>query len=701
MAPPPSHIPGVAAFTSTKKMFCINCGGQVSAELRHCPACEMPLSATQQTRITTDTSVTMVSSSQPEMETVSAEVSPPDNKLEAGRILGNRYEIRQRIGSGGMGTIYAARRIHIGDIVAVKVLRAEVVNDAQSKERFQREARAAARLHHPNAVVIHDFGQDPDGLTYIVMELLEGPSLREVISAERVIPLPKAVRIMKQACAAIEAAHRLGIIHRDIKPDNITLLDSHDEVEHVKILDFGIAKLLLWTSDSPSEENTLTQVGTVIGTPTYMSPEQCQGEPLDARSDIYSLGIVLYEMLTGVQPFTAKNSTQLVIKHVTEKPRPLTDLRSDLPTEIERVVLKALEKNPEDRQQSALDLSRELESAFASQNQPTAVEPRFTVPVESSSDAKHKPDTIIRERSRTPLYAALAVIALLLFGGLGWWVFSPAPKKTVVNKPNDVPAVSGVAAALPPEEQPSTNPAPSGPPDPPPGMILVIGGQFQMGRDDGDDIDTPSHIMQVKPFLLDKTEVTNEQYKAFVVATAHSAPPAWKDKSYPEGQDKFPVTDVTWEDASTYAKWAKKRLPTEEEWEYAARGNDGRLYPYGKEFQPGLANLKTDATTGKQKENLSQVGSYPEGQSPIGALDMVGNVWEWTASSLKAYHGGKLPAQEGYQNLKVIRGGSWKTDPKQATTTLRRGWPATHNDWPHGIDADYSATGFRCAQDVP
>ncbi|HEX4949208.1 MAG TPA: SUMF1/EgtB/PvdO family nonheme iron enzyme, partial [Blastocatellia bacterium] len=580
----------------------------------------MKLAPTEPLRGGGETAVTLLSGATLKMEDTA---TPPPQELASGRVLGGRYEIRECIGSGGMGAIYAARRIHIGDTVAVKVLRPEVVQDAQSRERFQREARAAAKLHHPNAVVVHDFGQDPDGTTYIVMELLEGRSLRQVLSEDHRIAPARAVSIVRQACAAIEAAHRLGIIHRDIKPDNIFLLDSHDGVPHVKILDFGIAKLLDKTNDTGEIDPTLTQVGTVIGTPNYMSPEQCQGESLDARSDVYSLGVVMYEMLTGVQPFTAKNSTGIVIKHVTEKPRALVALRPEVPAAVERVVLKALEKKPEARQQSALDLAREFEAAV---NQPIQPQSFMPVALETKYDtAVSSPKT---KSSHLTLYAAAGIVILLLAGGFGWWLFST---------PMLSPPAKNVSAQLPP--QPAATeavPTPTAKPlQPPEGMVLIGGAEFRLGRDDGNDLDTPSHPVTVKSFFIDTMEVTNAAYKKFLDETNYPPPPSWKDGTFAEGLDNHPVSDVTWEDARAYAKWAGKRLPTEEEWEFAARGTDGRLYPWGETYKPGAANLNNDleTTAGAAESAPTQpVGGYAEGKSPFGLYDLSGNVFEWTAS---------------------------------------------------------------------
>ena len=689
-------------------MYCINCGQQVSTESANCPHCNSALPLSEQTKLSREAAALIAS----EEKTLIA--SPADlaryatdprattghiaKEMETGQVLGNRYEIKECIGSGGMGAIYTARRIHIGDTVAVKVLRPEVVNDSQSRERFQREARAAAKLHHPNAVVVHDFGQDADGTTYIVMEYLEGRSLRDVMNDEKTMPLPQALSLTKQACAAIEAAHRLGIIHRDIKPDNIIVLDSHDGTPHVKILDFGIAKLLDRTNELGEIDPTLTQAGTVIGTPNYMSPEQCQGESLDARSDVYSLGIVLYEMLTGVQPFTAKNSTGIVIKHVTEKPRRLVSLNPYVPAEVERVVLKALEKKPEARQQSALDLAREFEAAVNQSSQPKSFSPVAQV-------AETRLETRVAavktgKPSRAPLFVAAGAAAILLLGGLSWWLVMSSQQP-----PKSQPSAKDISTQLPPQKAEPTPEATAKPLVAPEGMVLINGGEFKMGRDDGDDMDQPSHAANVKPYFIDQTEVTNEAYKLFLDASKHPAPPSWQEGVFAAGLESHPVTDVTWEDAIAYAKWAGKRSPTEEEWEYAARGSDGRLYPWGETYKPGAANINDDTAVDPNEVKTKPVRIYEDGKTIFGLFDMSGNVWEWTSSPLKAYPGGKLSSDlESYQNLKVIRGGSWKSKLNQATTTYRRGWPATRNDWPRGFapdKIDYGAIGFRCAQDLP
>jgi sulfatase modifying factor 1 len=233
---------------------------------------------------------------------------------------------------------------------------------------------------------------------------------------------------------------------------------------------------------------------------------------------------------------------------------------------------------------------------------------------------------------------------------------------------------------------PAVSPTP-GQPTPPAGMAYVSGGTFMMGRDQGDEAERPAHEIKVAPFFIDLYEVTNEDYEKFVQATSHRAPATWTNAVYPSDAAHKPVTGVTWDDANAYTRWAKKRLPTEEEWEFAARGPDGFLYPWGNAWQRGSANAD-----GVNDNEMADVGSY-RGISPFGAFDMIGNAWEWTASHLNAYPRGRLPRGLPSGELKVIRGGTYDTPKESATTTYRTGWP------PKGADT-YAQTGFRCAADI-
>lgn len=220
-------------------------------------------------------------------------------------------------------------------------------------------------------------------------------------------------------------------------------------------------------------------------------------------------------------------------------------------------------------------------------------------------------------------------------------------------------------------------------------MAYVPGGEFTMGRGAGDEYEAPPHTVSVRPFYIDLYEVTCEEYARFVKAENHAAPQNWPDGRYPPGAAQHPVTGVTWDDARRYAEWAGKRLPTEEEWEFAARGTDGRLYPWGNEWKVGMANAGGGLGGGG---GLADVGVF-KGASPFGAYDMVGNAWEWTADDLRPYPKGRLPEQE-VDGLKVIRGGFWGSRTVKATTTFRRGWPA------RGAH-EYVNTGFRCAMSLP
>jgi serine/threonine-protein kinase len=277
-----------------------------------------------------------------------------------GTVLDDKYRLEEKVGQGGMGKVYRATHIQMDHTVAVKILDPHLSSDRRAVERFRQEAHAAAYIKHPNVVGVTDFGVTKDtGIAYLVMEFLEGVELREKIKLEKQLDFEESFIIVHQACLALSSAHSKGIIHRDLKPDNIWLIKSEDGIERVKVLDFGIAKL-----KTPDVSTKLTQQGMVIGTPQYMSPEQCRGEELDSRSDLYSLGVIIYEMLTGQLPFDALSPMGIVLKHTTEPPRPLRDFRPDIPSPIQEVVLRALKKEPRERHQSALEMTQQFEAAL-------------------------------------------------------------------------------------------------------------------------------------------------------------------------------------------------------------------------------------------------------------------------------------------------------------------------------------------------
>lgn len=277
-----------------------------------------------------------------------------------GRTLDEKYRLDERLGTGGMGTVYRATHLLIDRPVAIKVLNSRYVEDEAAQVRFRREARAAGRLQHANAVTVTDFGTTSDGLVYIVMELLEGYTLRDVLAREAPLDVARAVSIMLQISSAVAAAHDAGIIHRDLKPANIFIVQRKDAPPFVKVLDFGIAKLAAEALDDDDDPQTLTQVGAMIGTPRYMSPEQCDGRHLTPAADVYSMGIILYEMLTGTTPFNGTSPLAIAIKHSSQAPRNPREFVATIPPALEEVVLHTLEKQPERRPPDAEAFRREL-----------------------------------------------------------------------------------------------------------------------------------------------------------------------------------------------------------------------------------------------------------------------------------------------------------------------------------------------------
>ena len=278
-----------------------------------------------------------------------------------GQVVADRYHIIKKLGEGGMGAVYLGEHVKMGRKSAIKVMTQAMSNDPDAVSRFNREASNASRLSHPNICQVYDFGETSEGLIYLAMEFIEGRSLSDLAQAEGALPASRAASIVKQAAEALQVAHDQSIVHRDIKPDNIMIVQAKDGTDIVKVVDFGIAKAV--AGDETGQK--VTKTGLVVGTPEYMSPEQLSGDKLDGRSDLYSLALVLYKLLTGVLPFQADTAQETMIKRLTDAPEPLATARPDIvfPPRLQAVLDRALARSLTERYASAAEFGRDLEAA--------------------------------------------------------------------------------------------------------------------------------------------------------------------------------------------------------------------------------------------------------------------------------------------------------------------------------------------------
>jgi eukaryotic-like serine/threonine-protein kinase len=284
-----------------------------------------------------------------------------------GTTLAGKYRIEEHISDGGMGTVYRATHVLMDKTVAIKVLHPSLAADDKIVQRFTREAKASSRISHPHALNVTDFGESEDGVVFLVMEYLRGETLKDIIRRDGPMPLARASEIIRQVAGALSAAHSEGIVHRDLKSDNIMLDEFGVQKDWAKVLDFGIAKV----KEPEGKTNpALTAPNLVIGTPQYMSPEQCShSSDIDSRSDIYSLGIILYEMLTGHVPFTGDSPTAIMMKHLQDEPPSVLTERPDLPAQVDEIIQRAMAKRPEDRFESATDVADALADAVTLEDQ--------------------------------------------------------------------------------------------------------------------------------------------------------------------------------------------------------------------------------------------------------------------------------------------------------------------------------------------
>jgi len=680
-----------------------------------------------------------------------------------GSTLGGRYKIEALLGQGGMAGVYKGTDPNLRRTVAIKLIHPHLADDPAFVRRFEEEAAAVARLRHPNIVQVFDFDHDGN-LYYMVLEFVPGETLQDRLktlsAAGKQLPLEETLEIMAKVCDAVAYAHERGMIHRDLKPANVMLGPQGQPI----LMDFGIAKILGGTQH--------TATGAIVGTAAYMSPEQIQGAPLDPRSDIYSLGVMLFEMAIGHPPFEGDSAMTIMLKHIQQ---PVPDLRRDpsgAPAPLVAVIEKALAKKPEDRFQTGAEMAGALrmiqshlkdevsevqlrintfldelqsggkdrktaalefgqtpapaakpEGTPFGQTPGTEVRPRPSAsagstvlqPAPTSVMSPPMPkatgasDSAQSEKKRgVPLVLLIALIILGLIcvvGVVGASIFAATGGFGGAAKGSSTPTLGGsistataiaavtdavVSPTPTPTLEPTIEPTATTPPLPV-GMVLVPAGTFNMGSADGGPEEAPVHSVTLDAFLLDQYEVTNARYEKCVDAGACTPPASTGSfaRATYYGNSAFldfPVIQVTWNQAAAFCNWEEsKRLPTEAEWEYAARGPDGRRFPWGSDFDPSLLPVNEPDTV--------VVGNYAGGVSPFEVYDLAGNVLEWVADWYDANYYAQSPTENPtgpeVGNRRVLRGGSFGNPDGRFYLSARR-----YRQPPSFHDTD---VGFRCA----
>lgn len=537
--------------------------------------------------------------------------------------LGDAYKIERVLGAGGFAVVYQVRDLTLKRALAVKVLSPEVITSHTVLERFRREAETIAQLSHPNIVPLHFIGQKDD-LLYLAMACVDGGSLGERVKKGG-LPVDEVRRVLTEVAGALAYAHKRGVVHRDIKPQNI-LVDG--ESGRCLVTDFGIAR---------TTGSTLTSTGIVVGTLAYLAPEQVTGESIDHRADIYALGVMGYELLTGELPFAGMTPMAAMAQRMSGAAVSVRAKRPDVPADLAAVVDKCLVADPAQRFQNAQDVVEAL-SSWRSSTTTSPMRPK--------------------KRGRTALIMAGIVLAVVGAGVL-------------------LKLSSGRSTSQP-----------AGPPLPAP-MVLVPTASYLIGADTWPaslpNSPRPAHRVKLAGFWIDRTEVTVRAYERFVDSSRTRAP--WLTRPSP-GDSLLPVTGVAWSDAEKFceSQHLGGRLPTETEWEAAARDTVGRQRPYGDRAEYGVANV---ASLGMNAP--WPVGSNKYSATPSGIVDLIGNVWEWTSSPLVAYPGGRaLP--DSMKQFRVIRGGASNT-PDSIATAWYRGYARVDSK-----PADLRYTGFRCVR---
>ncbi len=702
---------------------------------------------------------------------------PTYHSIAGEPVLEGKYHLECRLGQGGMGVVYKARHAYLKTLHAIKVILPDLVgNDPQLVTRFRQEALAAAAIRHQNVVGVSDYGVAQGTMPFLVMEYVEGESLHDLLEREGKLSPEKALELMSAIAAGISVAHKQGIVHRDLKPLNVMVLKNTPKMsEAVKILDFGLAKI---KSGELLGSFIQAQTTGLMGSPFYMAPEQWADEEPDATSDIYSLGIMFFQMLTGDVPFKGSSIPAIMKKHISDLPPTFASLGLDISPHIEKAVRHALEKDRRNRVQSVEQFIEELSEGIKSSSNRDA----FNV-FATTSDAHLRTTSL--QILTIPAQSSVFLNDNLVgkSGADGWIVFDKInlgkhhirvrsdgffdfetdftlddnPKEIVAQLKKDTLAIpkppnqtipslqqsssnvtqhdfnatqatqsgqqnteqqsflqntgqqswqsgqqtgqqSGYTNSIPPPKNTfsplvlgvigifsllvlgiigaggaymagiigsgTPTPTPTSEVTPTPAaevtkveLIEIPGGTFKMGNNSGRDNEKPEHEVTVKTFLMNKTEVTNGEYAQFITETGNIPPAHFVNNKPVAGQESFPVNFVSYKDAEAYAQWISKkqskdcRLPTEEEWEYAARnGSKNNLFPWGDKWEDDMAVVE------RPNGNVLPVGSR-KGANQWGVQDLIGNVWEWTSTKATLY-----PGSQGVLNVKgdyyMVRGGA-------------------------------------------
>jgi formylglycine-generating enzyme required for sulfatase activity/tRNA A-37 threonylcarbamoyl transferase component Bud32 len=550
-----------------------------------------------------------------------------------GKTIG-KVRIDKLLARGGMAEVYLGTHLTLERPVAIKLLHSHIEEEPALLERFHREARVVAGLRHPNIVQIFDFDAI-DGHPYIVMEYLKGPTLstylRGLHDRNELIPPHQIARLLKALTAALDYAHEQGVVHRDIKPGNILLHKKSGEIHldqpltndiEAILTDFGLVQIAHAASQTAS--------GTISGTPAYMSPEQAQGDRTDHRTDIYSLGIVLYEMLAGRVPFEADSTMSVIYMHIHSTPPAIRGISSD----VQAVMARALAKNPDQRYQSSREMAVDFYRAIGMNAEAQTILQANVMTAEASAASilpKAKPT-----RSRAWIGATfISIVGLLALAAGAWGIFSSRQASAAPTDAASPTVIQPTEAAFVPitADLPEVT-----------GMVEVASGSYEIGFSPADEYHNAPRTVQLDDFWIDQYQVTNAQYEEYLAQAGIPQPEVWP------GQSDHPVRGVTWEQAAAYCSWLHKRLPAEAEWEAAGRGQGSipQLYPWGN-----------DATASGQTSGLPDEDTYPVGtlsfnQSPFGVFDMVGNIWEWVGEPYDSAQGEHRVLRGGRFGLPVL-----------------------------------------------